>query len=189
MTEKNSRTGIKNRLPRVNMRAETLKRILIYSISTLLLGTAQCSFFSLLDICPRTPDLILGLILAVTLCDSERSAMALAVGAGFFIDTLGGSGLFLSPIIYFVYALIIGRLARKMLPSFPSFLLLLLPSLLYRAAVTVAMSLLTKSAALGASLLITVLLEALTTLVLCLPIYFLIKLATKILSTHKKFSF
>lgn len=189
MPEKNSRNGIKSRLPRVDMRIETVKRILIFSASTLILGTAQCSFFSTLNICPRTPDLILGLVLAVMLCDGERSAMALAVGAGFFIDAIGGSALFLSPIIYFLYALIIGRLAKKMLASFPSFLLLLLPSLLYRAAVTVIMSLITGSATLGAGLLFTVLLEALTTFLLCLPIYPLIKLATRILSSHKKFSF
>ncbi len=171
-----------------NIKLETAKRILIFSIATLLLGCAQCSFFSVLNICPRTPDLILGLILAVALCDNDRSAMALAVGAGFFIDAIGGSGVSLSPLIYFIYAVIISAVSQKMMKSFPSFLLLLLPSLLYRALITVTMTVLVGSSISGATM-ITVLLEALCTFVLCLPIYPIMRLATKPLSTHKKFSF
>lgn len=177
------------RAPNVSVRLETLKRIAIFSIATLILGTAQCSFFSVLNICPRTPDLIIGLILAAALCDNVRTAMALSVGAGFFIDAVGGGAFSLSPVIYFGYAVIISLASQKMLKSFPSFVILLLPSLLYRAAATTVLSLVSGSTALGTSLAVTLLLEALCTFVLCLPVYPLINLATKPLLSHKKFSF
>lgn len=188
MTQKKQGGRPKSRLPKINMRLETIKRIVIFSLATLILGTAQCSFFSNLNLCPRTPDLIMGLILAVILCDGERSGMALAIGAGFFIDAIGATGIFISPLVYFIYALLIGAISKKLLKGFPSYLLLLLPSLLYRAVITLVMSLITKSAQLGGGLFLTLLLEAVTTLVLCLPIYFIIKLATIPLRTHKKFS-
>ena len=165
------------------------KRIIIFSIATLILGTAQCSFFSALDICPRTPDLIMGLILAVALCDNAKSAMALSVGAGFFIDAIGGCGFSLSPIIYFTYAVIIGIASQKMLKGFPAFILLLLPSLLYRAAATTTLAIINNNASIGGELLVTLLLEALCTFVFCLPVYPLINLATKPLSSRRKFSF
>lgn len=175
--------------PSVNLKLETLKRIAIFSIATLLLGTAQCSFFSALDVCPRTPNLVMGLILAAALCDGAKTAAVLSVGAGFFIDAIGGGALSLSPVIYFGYAVIISLASQKMLKGFPSFVLLLLPSLLYGAAATTLLALLNGSAALDGSLAVTLLLEALCTFVLCLPVYPLINLATKPLSSRKKFSF
>lgn len=175
--------------PRINIKPETTKRIIIFSIATIIFGTAQCSFFSVLNICPRIPDLIMGLILATALCDNPKSAMALAVGAGFFIDAIGGGAFALSPIIYFIYAAIIGYVSQKFLKTFPSFLILLLPSLLYRALMTTLLTLLNNGFALGGGFALTLLLEALCTLVLCLPIYPIINLATKPLSTRSTFSF
>ena len=73
-------------------RPELVKRIVIYSLLTLILGSAQCSFFPALSICPATPDLVMGMLLAVLLIDSEKSAAPLAIGAGFFLDAMHGSG-------------------------------------------------------------------------------------------------
>lgn len=180
-TKKSSRSSIK---------LETARRIVIFSIATLILGCAQCSFFPMLDICKRTPDLIMGLILAVCLCDNEKSGMIVAIGAGFFVDAIGGSTIALSPIIYFIYAAIIGAVSQKVLKSFPTFMLILLPSLLYRALCTAGLSLLLKTATLSGSFLVdTLLIEMISTFIFCLPVYFLINLVTKPLKTHKKFSF
>ena len=180
----------KKRASRSNIKLETARRIVIFSIATLILGCAQCSFFPMLDICKRTPDLILGLILAVTLCDNEKSGMILAIGAGFFVDAIGGGTVALSPLIYFIYAAIIGAISNKVLKSFPTFMLILLPSLLYRAVWTALLSLLLGTATLRGTFLVdTVLLEMLSTFIFCLPVYFLINLVTKPLRTHKKFSF
>ena len=175
--------------PQINIKLETVKRIVIFSIAALLLGTAQCSFFSVFKLSPRTPDLIMGLILAAALCDNVKTAMALSVGAGFFIDAIGGSTFALSPIIYFVYAAIIGIISQKFLKSFPSFLLLLLPSLLYRSLATTLFSFLYNGFSFSGSFALTLLLEALCTLVFCLPVYPIINLATKPLSSHTKFKF
>ena len=172
------------------MRLETAKRILIFSIATLILGSAQCSFFPMLDICKRTPNLILGLILATALCDGGKTAMVLSIGAGFFIDAIGGASIAISPLIYFIYAAIIGAISEKVMKSFPTFLLLLLPSLLYGAISTSANCLLLGTARInGFFIYDTLVLEMISTFICCIPIYFIINLATKPLKTHKKFSF
>lgn len=190
MTKNRSPKGNNRKIqaPKLNVKLETLKRIIIFSVATLILGAAQCSFFPMLEICPRTPDIILGLILAAALCDNAKTAMALSVGAGFFIDAVGASSFALSPIIYFIYAAVIGAVSQKFLKSFPSFVLLLLPSLLYRAAATTLLFLL-NNGALSGGLVITLLLEALCTFTVCLPVYPLICLVSKPLSSHKKFTF
>ena len=190
MTKKYTRksTSKKIQAPRVDIKLETLKRVIIFSVATIILGAAQCSFFPILKISPRTPDLILGLILAVSLCDSAKSAMAVSVGAGFFVDAIGGGGFALSPMIYFGYAVIIGIVSQKFLKSFPSFVLLLLPSLFYRAVATVLLSLIHNRALVG-GLITTLLLEALCTFIFCLAIYPIINIATKSLSSHTKFKF
>ena len=184
-----ARRGSTFRRASTGLRLDTVKRIVIYSILTVILGSAQCSFFPTLDICPRTPDLIMGLILAVALCDNIKSAMALSVGAGFFIDAVGGGAIAFSPIIYLAYAVIIGLLSQKMLKSFPSYLILLLPSLAYRAIVTFVLSLILGSASFGGGLFLTLLLEAVSTFILCLAVYPITNLSTKPLRSHKKFSF
>lgn len=185
-----NRKRTKKKARGANIKLETTKRIVIFSIATIILGSAQCSFFPMLDICKRTPDLILGLIIAVALCDNGKSAMIVSIGAGFFVDAIGGAPLSFSPIIYFALATVIGIASEKMLKSFPSYLLLLLPSLLYRAVCTTGLALINKTATLsGEFFLNTVLIEAVSTLILCLPIYFIINIATKPLRAHKKFSF
>lgn len=191
MTKKQAPNNKKPKIqaPRINIKPETTKRIIIFTLATLILGTAQCSFFSILNICPRIPDLIMGLVLAAALCDNPKTAMALSVAAGFFVDAIGGGSFALSPIIYFIYAAIIGSVSQKFLKTFPSFLILLLPSLLYRALMTTLLALLNNGFSLGGGFALTLLLEALCTLILCLPIYPIINLATKPLSSHTKFKF
>lgn len=180
----------KKRGSRSNIKLETARRIVIFSIATLLLGCAQCSFFPMLDICKRTPDLIMGFILAVCLCDNGKSGMIVAIGAGFFVDAIGGGSIAISPLLYFIYAAIVCAISEKVLKSFPTYMLILLPSMLWRAACTTVLSLIAGTATLsGAFLVDTLLLEMLSTLIFCIPLYFLINLATKPLRTHKRFSF
>ena len=167
-----------------------LRRILIYGGLVLLLGCAQCAFFPLLSICPATPDLILGLLLAIALLDSDRSAAVVAVSAGFFIDAIGGAGLSLSPAVYLIFVILVGIFSRKVLKSFASFLLLLIPSLLYRGTATYICLALADRSLPALWVLTEVLLpEALTTGLLCLPIYFIVKLFSGMLESHSRFSF
>ena len=166
------------------------KRIAIYSVLTLLLGSAQCSFFPLLKICPSTPDLIMGLILAVMLIDSEKSAAVLAICAGFFIDAIGGGALALSPIIYLLFVLFAGSFSRKMLTSFASYAILMMPMLAYRAVATAICLFIVSDAALSFGSVAGVIFpELLCTALLCLPLYAIVKICASPLETHTKFTF
>ena len=190
MNDRPSQNRTKKKSSRSNIKLETTRRIVIFSAAILILGCAQCSFFPMLNICKRTPDLIMGLILAVCLCDNEKSGMIVGIGAGFFVDAIGGSAIALSPLLYFIYAAIIGAISQKVLKSFPTFVLILLPSLLYRALCTTGLSLVLGTATLSGRFLVdTLLLEMISTFIFCLPVYFLINLVTRPLRTHKRFSF
>ena len=170
--------------------ANTTKRIVIFGIMTLLLGCAQCAFFPMLSICPGTPDLIMGMLLAIALIDGAKSAAVVAVCAGFFMDAIGSYGLSLSPLIYFLFVLFISLFSGKVLKSFASYLLLLIPSLIYRGAATYLCLLLRYLAIPPTSALTQIILpEALTTGLLCLPLYFIVKLCSRPLETHGRFSF
>jgi cell shape-determining protein MreD len=169
-----------------------LRRMIIYSIMTLILGTTQCAFFPFIDICPATPDLILGMLLAISLLDSQKSAAICAVAAGFFMDAIGSYGIALSPLIYLFFIVLIGALSRKVLKSFASFALLLIPSVIYRGAVTFAMILFKNgvTSPLSASVFTQVIIpEILMTGLLCMPIYFIVKLCSGAFENHSRFSF
>lgn len=179
-----------NRLSLDGVRFARTKRVLIFGTLALLLAVAQCSFFSALHVCPATPDLLLGLVLAVLLLDSPYSASVLALGAGFLCDALGTSGFFFTPIFYFAVVLILLLPASKMLPAFPSFVLLLLPALALRALYTLLCFVLSAGALPALAVLGgTLLREALTTALLVLPIYPIVKLCTRPLHARGRFRF
>lgn len=170
-------------------RPELFKRIVIYGLMTLVLGSAQCSFFPILKICPSTPDLIMGMILAVVLIDSERSAAVLAVCAGFFLDAVGGGSLSISPVVYLLFVILIRIFSHKMLTSFASFVILMAPMLIYRAAATVVCVLITSGTLTLGGIWKVIFPELLCTALLCLPLYAIVKLCTAPLETHSKFTF
>ena len=172
---------------RKSVSPELVKKILVYSLLSLLLASLQCSFFARLSICPATPDLMLGLVAAIALLDSREAAAICGIGCGVLIDALGASTAF-SPLLYFVAACILGGLSEKMLQKLPSFLTLMLPALLMRAVWT-AGCVVWKLRRLPPvkALLVLLLKEAAVTLVLCLPIWFLARLAIRICGTRKHF--
>ena len=160
------------------VRPEIVKRIVVFGILILLLCTAMSSFFAQLLWLPATPDLMLGAVLAIALLDDRRSAAIVAVAGGITVDALGGIGASLSPLLYLCVVVTVGFLGEKMLPSFVSWLILLLPSLVLRAMFT----LFGYWAFLGEvrmqGVFSAVLLpEAISTLLFCLPIYGIVKLA------------
>ena len=166
------------------------KRIAIYSALTLLLGSAQCSFFPLLKICPATPDLIMGFILAVMLIDSEKSAAVLALCAGFFIDAIGAGALSLSPVIYLLFVFFVAGFSHKMLTSFASYSILMLPMLAYRAAATAICMLIVSDKTMSFGAVWSVIFpELLCTAVLCLPLYAIVRICAAPLENHTKFTF
>ena len=170
--------------------ANTARRIVIYGALTLILGCAQCAFFPTLKICPATPDLIMGMLLAIALLDSPRCAAVCAICAGFFIDAVGGSPLALSPIVYLLFTMIISAFSGKVLKSFFSYVLLLIPALIYRAAATyLCFSLHIGAIAPLWSLKEILLPEAVCTAILTLPVYFIVKLCSRPLDNHGRFNF
>ena len=159
------------------IRPDLVKRIVIFGLLTLILSAAMSSFFAQLTCLPATPDLMLGAVIAIALLDGRGSAAIVAVAGGITVDALGGVGASLSPLLYLGVVLTVGLLGEKMLSSFLSFLLLLLPSLFLRALFSLVGIWLFVGEITFAGVLTGVLLpEAISTFVFCCPIYFLVML-------------
>ena len=166
---------------------EVTKRVVVYGLLLLLLGSAQVSFFARVVWLPAIPDLLLGTVVALSLLESERVAVVAAIGGGFLIDALGSVGVSLSPILYLIVALAICPLAAKMLPRFLSWALLMLPALVLRMAYGALRLLLTAGrGALPEALKQILLPELLTTLLLCVPLYFLLALLSRLLRGRRE---
>jgi rod shape-determining protein MreD len=169
-----------------------VRRIIVYALLIPLTVLAQCAFFPFIDLCPATPDLMLGTLLAIALLDGLESASVCAVCGGFLLDAIGSSGLALSPIVYLVFVLTVGALSRKVLKRFASYSLLLALSLVYRALMTLICLALTENLSLPPSAWVfteILLPEALTTALLCLPIYPVVRLCSRAFSNHSRFTF
>ena len=159
------------------IRPELVKRIALYGVLCIVLCALQCSFFGRLSHIPATPDLLIGAVMAIALLDSVRSAAVFAVAGGFMIDAVGSVGISLSPLLYLVAVCAIGLLAAKMLPSFFSYLLLLLGAVALREVFSfLQLLIIGKVPPVATALTGVILPEALCTLVLCIPVYFLVKL-------------
>ena len=114
-------------------RPKPWKKILVYGLLLVLLTALQCAFFPALSFLPASPDLLLGALIALTLLEDNRPAVAVtAVASGFLCDALGSTGASFTPLFYLLAVALASLLAEKMLPRFFSFLLLMLPALLLR---------------------------------------------------------
>ena len=154
---------------------EVFRRIIVYGLLILVLSTAMSSVFAQLTWLPATPDLMLGAVLAIALLDDRRAAAIVAVLGGAAVDALGGVGASLSPLLYLTVILTVGFLSEKMLSGFLSWLILLLPSLVLRAAFSLCGFWLYTGGISFAGVFTAVLLpEAISTLIFCLPIYWLV---------------
>ena len=182
-----TRRGTKNH----GVRPELIKRVIIYGILVLFIAVAQCSFFAQLDICPATPDLVIGLVIAIALLDSVGAAAAVGVAAGFVTDALGSvaSSAF-SAVFYLIVAVLLGAFAQKMLPRFMSWLCLIIPALALKAIYTLICLSVSISAIPSLSLIGSVLIpELIVTVILCLPAYPLVKLCVIPMNARSRFSF
>lgn len=171
-------------------RRGVIRRVVIYGIAAFLLGVSQCSFFSRLGLFGATPDLILGSLGAIVLLDNKRAALVYAVAAGYFIDALGALPPSFSPLFYLACATFVSIIAEKLIPRFISYVIILVPLVVFRAVFTYLNLWISLGALppIGASLGI-VLPEMLSTFILCLPVYYLIKLCTIPIGARSKFSF
>lgn len=159
------------------IRPERIKRVVVYGVLLLLLAAAQCSFFGQLRFLPATPDLILCTLVAVLLRESGRTAAVFGIAGGLLLDATGSVGASLRPLFYLLVAVAVGLLAEKMLPSILSWLLLMIPALLLRAAFTLLTVILFVGREPILSVLRQVILpELIVTAVLGLPLYGILSL-------------
>lgn len=162
-------------------REDVLRRVAVWGILLFLLAVSESAFFSRLHFLPATPDLVLGAVVAIALLDSVPAAAVAAVGGGIITDALGGIGAYLSPVLYLLTVLFIGGMAEKMMARVWSWLLLMLPGLCLRAGLTFLRIRLSYG---GGSFLDilrgTLLPEALATVLLGLPLYFVASLCERL---------
>ena len=153
------------------------RRLAVYAPATFLLAVIQCSFFSQLSFLPATPDLILGLIVGIAMLDSQKAAAVTGVGAGFVIDAIGSSGLSLSPLFYLFVGALCGAFAKKMLPSFISWLVSLFVFSLFKSILTILNVLYISNDPPFIKMLTELLIpEIISTFIICIPIFFIVKL-------------
>ena len=154
-----------------------LRRALVYSPVIFLFAVAQCSFFAGLDFLPAVPDLMIGTVVAIAMLDSQKSAAVCGIGAGFVLDAIGSSGVSLSPVFYMLCGVFCAILAKKMLPSFLSWTVQLAVFSGVKTLFTLANILyISRKISFVSVLLSRLLPEFLCTLIICLPIFFIVKL-------------
>ena len=170
--------------------SDLIKRILIRGALILFLAIAQCSFFSALKPMGATPDLMIGLVVALALSSSLEETAVCAVAGGYVIDALGGVGLSFSALFYLLLGVTLGIIAKKIMPSFPSYAVLLIPACVMGGIYTVLEIFLFYGSAPELSSLISIVLpEMLMGYIFCLPIYFFEKLDSLPLESKGKFTF
>ena len=154
-----------------------LRRLFVYSALFFLLGIAQCSFFSALKPLGATPDIVLGGLCGVIMLDNKRVAAIAAIASGYFIDAIGAVPPSFSPLYYLICVAILGYVSDKMMPRFVSFAILMLAACAPLSVYTVIGMRFSAGALPPLSVLApTVLSTSASTLVFCLPIYFIVKL-------------
>ena len=154
-----------------------LRRSIVYGLLIFFLAVIQCSFFSRLKIFGVVPDLMIGVVVGIAMLDSQRAAAVCGIGAGFVIDAIGSSGLSLSPLFYLIFGALCGALAKKMLPNFLSWTVSLAIFSAARSSLTLLNMLYLSRDVSVAEVAKSVLLpEAVCTFVICLPIFFAVKL-------------
>ena len=167
-----------------------LRRLIVYSIAIFFIGVLQCAFFSRLAPFGATPDLMLCAICAIAMLDNKKSALICAIAAGYFLDALGSTSPSFSALFYLVAATVAVLIGEKLIPQLLSFLLLMLPMLALRAVGTYINLWIAAGMLPSASVILgTIFTEGISTLALCIPIYFLIKLCMIPIGTRNKFSF
>lgn len=154
-----------------------LRRMAVFAPVIFLLAVTQCSFFSQLKFLPAVPDLMIGTVVAIAMLDSQKSAAVCGIAAGFIVDAIGASGLSLSPLFYMLCGALCGVISRKMLPSFLSWTVNLAIFCVAKSLLTLANLFYILGNISFISTLKNILLpEMLCTFIICLPVFFIVKL-------------
>ena len=110
--------------------------------------------------------------------DNKNNTAIAAIIGGTVECVIGASGIYLLPLFYFLSALLLCTVAKKMLPKYPSFLVLLPITLILNAAYDFLCALaFSNGFDVKAVLLSTVLPRTVETAILALPLFFLISMS------------
>ena len=157
------------------------KRVILYSIVIFLLAVARGSFFARLEILPASPDLVLGVVAAVAVVDSIETAAITGVIGGVITDAVGGFGMYLSPIVYLVAAIVIAMATKKMMPRYLSWLATFPIACLIGGGATLLKCFLFGSPAAFVQLIRHIIIpEFIITVIFALPLFPLIKLCSSV---------
>lgn len=114
-----------------------LQKTLVYGVAVIILAIFQTAFFSRFDLFGATPDIMLGAVMAIAMFEGERAGAAAGIGAGFFIEALGGVGLSILPVFYMICGAVCGLLCIRTFSRGPfSFIVFALAANAARAMVT-----------------------------------------------------
>ena len=167
-----------------------IKRSLVYGAVMFLLAVAENSFFGNLHHLPATPELVLAAVSVIAFTDSREAAMISAITGGIMTDAICGTGIYLSPILYFGVALLISGLSKKMIPRYPSWLAVLPMACAFLALFGIARTYIFDGGAKFLELLLhTILPEFIFTVIFSLPLYPLIKLSVKPFGSKQRNNF
>ena len=166
--------------------ASDVKRLCLYSAMIFLAVVAEKAFFATLDYLPAPPDLVIGIVCGVALMDKRENALVCSLVGGVMTDALGGETVYLSPLVYFLLAIILTAFSKKMLKRYPSYLALLGIATVFRGAYTLGMCILLGKMGFLPALARCALPKIISTAVLCLPMYLAVRPASKAFSMGRK---
>ena len=169
-------------------RSALIRRILFYTPTFFILGVLQCSFFTELSFISAVPNIVMGAVAAVALLDSQNASFVCALASGFMIDALGSSGISLSPIAFLVVALVASEISKKILPTFISYFVVIIPSVVLNAIFTIIKIFFATKELRFLSILKPILLpEFILTLIFSLPLFFIIRALARAVNKKSKF--
>lgn len=95
----------------ISIDLDTIIKVLIIAGMILLFAMLQTTVFSRFALFGATPDLMLGLVIAVGSTEGERWGSATGLASAFLIEALGGGGLTLLPLLYVPVGCAVGILS------------------------------------------------------------------------------
>lgn len=115
------------------------RRIFVYGMTLLALSLIQTTILHRFPILGTIPDLCLLFVLGTAMFDGAENGGAVGIAAGFLENALGGAGISLLPLLFFVVGYGTGLLAGKALArTFPSYMVFALVFCFLRPAITLA---------------------------------------------------
>lgn len=115
------------------------RRALLYGISLFVLALIQTTLAHLAPLLGAIPDLCLLFVLGIAMFDGAEYGGGCGIAAGFLESALGGHGMTLLPLLFFIIGYGIGLMAGKALArTFPSYMIFILALCILRAAITLA---------------------------------------------------